>query len=116
RLAPRYRSVIVFDSVHRFITERGPPAADDHRINAVRGQDRGTCRRTRRFGVSSSSSDHARARRSLIEEIKEDKKSWLRHGVVALAVSVLGLGVAGSVVLTGAAQHTTLATTVATTC
>ena len=57
--------------------------------------------------MSSSSSDHARARRALIEEIKEDKKSWLRHGVAALAVSVLGLGVAGSVVLTGAAQHTT---------
>jgi murein DD-endopeptidase MepM/ murein hydrolase activator NlpD len=56
-----------------------------------------------------------RARRALIEEIKEDKKSWLRHGVVAMAVSVLGLGVAGSVVLTGAAQHTTLATTAATT-
>jgi murein DD-endopeptidase MepM/ murein hydrolase activator NlpD len=60
--------------------------------------------------VSSSSSDHARARRALIEEIKEDKKGWLRHGVAALAVSVLGLGVAGSVVLTGAAQHTTTAT------
>ena len=42
-----------------------------------------------------------------IEDIKEDKKGWLRHGVAALAVSVLGLGVAGSVVLTGAAQHTT---------
>jgi murein DD-endopeptidase MepM/ murein hydrolase activator NlpD len=65
--------------------------------------------------VSSSSSDRMRARRALIEEIKEDKKSWLRHGVVAMAVSVLGLGVAGSVVLTGAAQHTTLATTAATT-
>jgi murein DD-endopeptidase MepM/ murein hydrolase activator NlpD len=84
-------------------------------IYAVRGQDRGTCRRTRRFGVSSSSSDHARARRALIEEIKEDKKSWLRHGMAALAVSVLGLGVAGSVVLTGAAQHTTSTATVATT-
>ena len=65
--------------------------------------------------MSSSSSDHARARRALIEEIKEDKKSWLRHGVAALAVSVLGLGVAGSVVLTGAAQHTTSTATVATT-
>jgi murein DD-endopeptidase MepM/ murein hydrolase activator NlpD len=51
----------------------------------------------------------------LIEEIREDKKSWLRHGVAALAVSVLGLGVAGSVVLTGAAQHTTFTATVATT-
>jgi murein DD-endopeptidase MepM/ murein hydrolase activator NlpD len=50
----------------------------------------------------------------LIEEIKEDKRSWLRHGVAALAVSVLGLGVAGSVVLTGAAQHSTWTATVAT--
>src|SRR3954468_17087666 len=79
-------------------------------FNCVRGQDRGTChRRTRRFGVSSSSSDRTRARRALIEEIKEDKKVWLRHGVAALAVSLLGLGVAGSVALTGAAQHTTSA-------
>ena len=52
---------------------------------------------------------------SLIEDIRTDKKSWLRHGVAALAVSVLGLGVAGSVALTGAAQHTTLTATVATT-
>jgi hypothetical protein len=69
--------------------------------------------------VSGSSSDRMRARRAVIEEIKEeikeDKKTWLRHGVVAMAVSVLGLGVAGSVVLTGAAQHTTWTATVATT-
>ena len=56
---------------------------------------------------NSSSLRPAHARRALIEDIKEDKKGWLRHGVAALAVSVLGLGVAGSVVLTGAAQHTT---------
>ena len=64
--------------------------------------------------MSSSSSDRTRARRALIEEIKEDKKSWLRHGVAAAAVSILGLGVAGSVALTGAAQHTTLTATVST--
>jgi murein DD-endopeptidase MepM/ murein hydrolase activator NlpD len=64
--------------------------------------------------VPSSSSESTRARRAFIEEIKEDKKSWLRHGVAALAVSVLGLGVAGSVALTGAAQHTTWTATVAT--
>jgi murein DD-endopeptidase MepM/ murein hydrolase activator NlpD len=51
----------------------------------------------------------------LIEEIKEDKRSWLRHGVIAMAVSFLGLGVAGSVVLTGAAQHTTATAAIATT-
>ena len=49
----------------------------------------------------------ATARRALVEDIREEKRSWLRHGVAALAVSVLGLGVAGSVALTGNAQHTT---------
>ena len=56
---------------------------------------------------NSSSLQPAHARRALIEDIKEDKKGWLQHGIAALAVSLLGLGVAGSVVLTGAAQHTT---------
>ena len=65
--------------------------------------------------MPSSSSERTLARRVLIEDIRKDRKSWLRHGVAALAVSVLGLGVAGSVALTGAAQHTTLTATVATT-
>lgn len=65
--------------------------------------------------MPSSSSERTSARRALIEDIRDDRKSWLRHGVAALAVSVLGLGVAGSVALTGAAQHTTLTATVATT-
>jgi murein DD-endopeptidase MepM/ murein hydrolase activator NlpD len=65
--------------------------------------------------VPSSSSERMLARRVLIEDIRKDKKTWLRHGVAALAVSVLGLGVAGSVALTGAAQHTTWTATVATT-
>jgi murein DD-endopeptidase MepM/ murein hydrolase activator NlpD len=56
---------------------------------------------------SPSSLQPAPARRALIEDIKQDKKGWLQHGIAALAVSLLGLGVAGSVVLTGAAQHTT---------
>jgi murein DD-endopeptidase MepM/ murein hydrolase activator NlpD len=47
------------------------------------------------------------ARRALIEDIRGDKKSWTQHGLVALAVSVLGLGVAGSVALTGAAHPQT---------
>jgi murein DD-endopeptidase MepM/ murein hydrolase activator NlpD len=55
------------------------------------------------------------ARRALIEDIREDKQSWLRQGTAALIVSVLGLGIAGSVVLTGAAQDTTWTATVATT-
>ena len=61
-----------------------------------------------------SSSERTHARRAFIEDIKKDRRSWLRHGVAALAVSLLGLGVAGSVVLTGAAQHTTWTATVAT--
>jgi murein DD-endopeptidase MepM/ murein hydrolase activator NlpD len=44
------------------------------------------------------------ARRALINDIRSDKRSWAQHGVAALAVSVLGLGVAGSVAMTGAAQ------------
>ena len=64
--------------------------------------------------MPSSSSELTRARRALIEDLKEDRKSWLRHGVAAFAVSLLGLGVAGSVALTGAAQHTTWAATGAT--
>ncbi|MGH3339321.1 MAG: hypothetical protein ACRDPL_10885, partial [Propionibacteriaceae bacterium] len=64
--------------------------------------------------MPSSSSERTFARRALIEDIRQDRRSWLRHGVAALAVSFLGLGVAGSVALTGAAQNTTLAATVAT--
>jgi murein DD-endopeptidase MepM/ murein hydrolase activator NlpD len=64
--------------------------------------------------VPSSSSERTPARRALIEDFREDRKGWLRHGVVALAVSVLGLGVAGSVILTGAAQQTAWTATVAT--
>jgi len=59
---------------------------------------------------NSSSLQPAHARRALIEDIKGDKKGWLQHGIAALAISLLGLGVAGSVLLTGAAQHTASAT------
>ena len=47
------------------------------------------------------------ARRAFIEDIRGDKRGWTRHGLVALAVSVLGLGVAGSVAVTGAAHPQT---------
>jgi murein DD-endopeptidase MepM/ murein hydrolase activator NlpD len=60
---------------------------------------------------NSSEPSNALARRALIEDIKKDKKTWLQHGVAALAVSLLGLGVAGSVVLTGSAQQNTASTT-----
>jgi murein DD-endopeptidase MepM/ murein hydrolase activator NlpD len=65
--------------------------------------------------VPSSSSERTLARRVLVEDIRKDKKSWLRHAVAALVVSILGLGIAGSVALTGAAQHTSWTATVATT-
>jgi murein DD-endopeptidase MepM/ murein hydrolase activator NlpD len=58
----------------------------------------------------SSESQHAYARRALIEDIRQDKKGWLQHGIAALAVSLLGLGIAGSVVLTGSAQRTATGT------
>jgi murein DD-endopeptidase MepM/ murein hydrolase activator NlpD len=51
------------------------------------------------------SPQHAQARRAFIEDVKQDKKGWLQHGVAALAVSLLGLGVAGSIALTGNAQN-----------
>jgi murein DD-endopeptidase MepM/ murein hydrolase activator NlpD len=57
-----------------------------------------------------SEPSNALARRALIEDIKKDKKGWLQHGIAALAVSLLGLGVAGSVVLTGSAQQNTAST------
>jgi murein DD-endopeptidase MepM/ murein hydrolase activator NlpD len=55
---------------------------------------------------SSSSSRRAVARRALIADITTDRKGWLQHGIAALAISVLGLGVAVSVSLTGSAQNT----------
>ena len=55
-------------------------------------------------------SQDAQARRALIEDIKQDRKGWLQHGLAALAVSLLGLGVAGSVVLTSNAEHVESAT------
>lgn len=57
--------------------------------------------------MSRLSPQHAQARRALIDDIHRDKKGWLQHGIAALAVSVLGLGVAGSIMLTGSAQQST---------
>ncbi|MGI3781514.1 MAG: M23 family metallopeptidase, partial [Janthinobacterium lividum] len=48
--------------------------------------------------------DHAR--RALLEDVRSNQRGWLQHGAAALAVSVLGLGVAGSFALTGDAQET----------
>lgn len=56
---------------------------------------------------SSSSPRRASARRVLIADISADRTGWLKHGLAALGISVLGLGVAASISLTGAAQGTT---------
>lgn len=53
---------------------------------------------------SSPSPRRALARRAFVEDVRADKKGWLQHGVAALAVSLLGLGVAGSIAITGNAQ------------
>ena len=63
---------------------------------------------------STSSLRRASARRALIADISADRKGWLQHGVAALAISLLGLGVAASVALTGSAHgRTTNVATVA---
>jgi murein DD-endopeptidase MepM/ murein hydrolase activator NlpD len=56
---------------------------------------------------SSSSQRRATARRALIADISADRKGWFQHGVAALGIALLGLGVAASVSLTGSAQGTT---------
>lgn len=53
-----------------------------------------------------SLSQDALARRALLEDIKQDRRGWLQHGAAALAVSLLGLGVAGSLAVTGNAEST----------
>lgn len=55
---------------------------------------------------NSPSRQRAQARRALVEDVRQNQVGWLKHGVAALAVSVLGLGVAGSLTLTGNAQNT----------
>ncbi len=53
---------------------------------------------------SKSPTQRDQARRALLEDVRDHRRSWLQHGAAALAVSVLGLGVAGSFALTGTAQ------------
>jgi murein DD-endopeptidase MepM/ murein hydrolase activator NlpD len=38
-------------------------------------------------------------------EIEKDRRGWLRHGIAALAISGLGLGIAGAVAVTGSATE-----------
>jgi murein DD-endopeptidase MepM/ murein hydrolase activator NlpD len=59
--------------------------------------------------VPKSTTPNAPARRALIDDLRDDRMGWLQHGVAALAVSLLGLGVAGSVALTGNAQSAQVA-------
>jgi murein DD-endopeptidase MepM/ murein hydrolase activator NlpD len=55
---------------------------------------------------STSSLRRAAARRALVTDLTADRKGWLQHGLAALAISALGLGVAASVTLTGSALNT----------
>jgi murein DD-endopeptidase MepM/ murein hydrolase activator NlpD len=55
---------------------------------------------------SSTSLRPASARRALLADLSADRKGWFQHGVAALAISLLGIGVAASVSLTGAAHDT----------
>ncbi len=48
----------------------------------------------------------APARRALVEDVRQNRSGWVRHGAAALAVSVLGLGIASSFALTGNAENT----------
>ncbi len=52
---------------------------------------------------STSTSQRHQARRALIDDVRVNRRGWLQHGVAALAVSAVGLGVAGSLALTGSA-------------
>ena len=56
--------------------------------------------------MPSSPTQRDHARRALVEDVQDNRRGWLQHGAAALAVSVLGLGVAASVALTGHAQDT----------
>jgi murein DD-endopeptidase MepM/ murein hydrolase activator NlpD len=53
-------------------------------------------------------SRHPAPRRALVEAPRPARRGWLQHGIAALAVSVLGVGVAGSIALTGNAQRTSV--------
>jgi murein DD-endopeptidase MepM/ murein hydrolase activator NlpD len=55
---------------------------------------------------STSPKQRHQARRALIDDVRDNKRGWLQHGVAAIAVSVLGLSVAGSFAFTGNAQST----------
>ena len=57
---------------------------------------------------SKPTTQRVHARRALLEDVSVNRRGWLQHGAAALAVSVLGLGVAGSFALTGNAQQTTV--------
>jgi murein DD-endopeptidase MepM/ murein hydrolase activator NlpD len=51
-----------------------------------------------------SATHRNQARRALLEDVRHNRRGWVQHGAAALAVSVLGLGVAGSFALAGNPQ------------
>lgn len=51
------------------------------------------------------------ARRALVEDTgPHERRSWIRHGIAGVAVAAIGLGVAGSLTLTGSATAPNAAT------
>lgn len=54
--------------------------------------------------ASASGAYQRSSARRAIQEIEKDKRGWLRNGIAALAISCLGLGVAGAVAVTGSAH------------
>lgn len=50
---------------------------------------------------STSPTQRHQARRALIDDVRDNRRGWLQHGLAALAVSAVGLGVAGSLALSG---------------
>ena len=110
----RVTDPLLFRKRPPFVTKRGPPAADDHSTctaaEAGLGEPvvvRGDWSAQLVVGARCASrldGEHQNGQ----EELAASRSG--SHGGV-----LLGLGVAGSLVLTGAAQHTTLTATVATT-
>jgi murein DD-endopeptidase MepM/ murein hydrolase activator NlpD len=70
-----------------------------------RHQSAQSLKRFTRLSAKASGAMRTSQARRAIEEIEKDKRGWLRHGIAALAIAGLGLGVAGAVAVTGSANE-----------
>ena len=75
-------------------------------VDARDGAGRASSRKRKRSKHSGNSVVPAFARESTADLEPEERRGWLSHGIAALAISALGLAVAGSVSLTTSAQTT----------